>query len=149
MDNLEYERLKEFFYLYLEWYVPSKYKSKNSEVSPAVFIKNLEESSLSKAKQGIRMAVNDIVESTSCWTPETVYEADDRFKNAGTLTLSEIRKRYWKGFSKAIKRGKILSESEYFLLKGIVEDGDADISAEERLQAEILLSNFEKAYRAR
>jgi len=68
------------------------------------------------------MAIGDLIEATSHWSPEQVKEADDVLRAAGIVTLSELRRRYSRRFSKIIKRCKILSEVDYYLVRGIVCD---------------------------
>ena len=140
----DYERLKTFFVCYLDWFIPAHEKSQNPEHHPLIFLKNLETTSLANAKNGLQMTVNDTVEATANWTPEAVADADAKFSTAGTFTLSEVRRRYSKKYLQILKRGVILSETEYYLLKGIRDGASIETGATEGQQVEAMLAAFEE-----
>jgi hypothetical protein len=140
----DYERLKVFFVCYVDWFIPVHEKSQNPEDHPLVFLKKIEKTSLANAKKGLQMAVNDTVEATANWTPEAVAAADARFADAGTFTLSEVRRRYSKKYLQIFKRGVIRSETEYYLLKGVRDSGGIEIGATEGKQIETMLTAFEQ-----
>lgn len=89
------------------------------------------------------MAINDTVEATLDWTHQQVAEADAKFAAAGTFTLSEIRRRYSRKFAKVMKRGVIRSETEYYLLKGVLDGAIFDADSEEVRKIEAMLLAFE------
>jgi hypothetical protein len=128
---------------YVDWFIPAHEKSQNPEDHPLIFLEKIEKTSLSNAKKGLQMAVNDTVEATANWTPEAVVEADARFAAAGTFTLSEVRRRYSKKYLQILKRGVIRSETEYYLLKGIRDGGGMETGATEGQQIEALMAAFE------
>lgn len=97
-----YEKLKIFMGLYVDWFFPEVGKPENH---PSILVANLEKESMANARRGVQMAINDIVENSSGWTAEQVAEADARFAAQGTVTLSEIRRRYSKKYAKILKRG--------------------------------------------
>lgn len=141
ISNDDYQSLKDFIDRHFEWHVP-RYPTTPPE-SPSQFLGTIEATSLANAKEGLLMALNDMVEDTSNWTPQQVAEADARFKAAGTLTLSEVRRRYSKKYLQILKRGVIRSEIEYYLVKGIVDGDGIEPGATEAAQLQAMLSDFE------
>lgn len=89
------------------------------------------------------MALNDIAEESASWTPNAVAAADARFAASGTFTLSEVRRRYSKKYLQILKQGVIRSETEYYLLKGIRDDGSIEAGATEGQKIEEMMAAFE------
>lgn len=141
MTTDDYQLLKIFFDRHFDWYTP-KYPT-TPPGPPSQFLENIEKTSLANAKKGLQMAINDMVEDTSNWTPEAVAAADARFAAAGTFTLSEVRRRYSKKYLQILKRGVIRSETDYYLLKGIRDGGGIEPGATEGQQIEALMAAFE------
>lgn len=143
MNAEEYEKLKSFMALYDDWYVEGSWKK--PENHPLKVMQEIENKySLSQAKRGLQMAINDIVEDTSGWRPERVAQADVRLAEAGTYTLSEVRRRYSKKYLQILKRGTIRNETEYYLLKGILDGGGIEPGATEADQIQAMLIAFEQ-----
>ena len=141
MNFNEYTKLKIFLDRHFEWYAP-KYSS-TPPGTPSQFLENIEKTSLSSAKKGLGMALNDIAEDSANWSPEAVAAADAKFLAAGTFTLSEVRRRYSKKYLQILKRGNILSEKEYYLLKGIRDGGGIESGATESQKIEAMMAAFE------
>ncbi|MEJ1128410.1 hypothetical protein V9L20_12575 [Variovorax sp. CCNWLW225] len=139
----DYEQLKKFFICYVELFVPPTHRSHEPEHQPLAFLSNLEKTSVSYAKKGLQMAVNDVVEMCSDWTPEQLAEADAKFSAAGTFTLSEVRRRYSKKYLQILKRGVIRSETEYYLVKGIIDGSGIEPGATESTQLQAMLNEYE------
>lgn len=140
----EYENLKRFFINYLDWFIPAHAKSTRPEDQPQEFLGRLEKTSMANAKKGLQMAINDTVEETADWRPDQVAAADAKFAAAGTFTLSEVRSRYSKKYLQILKRGVIRSETEYYLLKGVVDGGSIEPGATESQQMEAMLHDYEE-----
>ena len=77
------------------------------------------------------------------WNAEAVGALDQALRAAATLTASEVRRRYGSSFSRVIKRGSIKTETEYYLVAGVVNDLSTQISAQERFSLEQLLEAYE------
>ncbi|QNP49487.1 hypothetical protein [Diaphorobacter aerolatus] len=119
LSDQDYQKLKIFIDVFFEWYTP-KYPT-TPDGTPSQFLEKIEKESLANAKKGMLMSLNDSIEWTSKWTSEEVAEADARMELAGTFTLSEVRRQYSKKFIQILRRGKIISQSEYYLVKGIAD----------------------------
>lgn len=141
LPNDDYQSLKIFLDRHFEWYAP-KYPT-TPPGSPSQFLARIEATSLANAKKGLQMALNDIAEETTEWTPEQVAAADARFSSAGTFTFSEIRRRYSKKYLQILKRGVIRSETEYYLIKGIVDGSGIEPGATESAQLQSMLNDYE------
>ncbi len=142
LSDDDYHLLKVFLDRQFEWYEP-KYPT-TPPMSPSQFLENLEKTSLATAKKGLQMAINDIVEMTADWRPDQVAAADAKFAAAGTFTLSEVRSRYSKKYLQILKRGVIRSETEYYLLKGVMDGGSIEPGATESQQMEAMLHEYEE-----
>jgi hypothetical protein len=141
MSDDEYQRLKVFLDRYFLWYA-KKYPT-TPAYSPSQFLEKIELTSVTDAKRGLQMAVNDFIEDTVAWTPEQVAEADARFAAEGTFTLSEVRRSYSTSYLLLLKRGTIRSETEYYMLKGIVDGGGIEPGATEARKIQAMLHDFE------
>jgi hypothetical protein len=96
----------------------------------------------SKALEGLRQAANDIIESLSASSQEEVSRIDDELRAAGIVTVSELLVNHSRLFQKILKRGSIRNETEYYLVKGIV-DGTA-VSPQQVQKLFAILSEFEE-----
>lgn len=141
MTNDDYQLLKIFFDRHFEWYTP-KYPTTPPGL-PSQFLEKIEKASLANAKQGLQQAISDIAEESANWRPEQVAEADTKFAAAGTFTLTEVRRRYSKKYLQLLKRGVIRKETEYYLLKGILDGGGIKPGATESQQIQTMLLDFE------
>jgi len=135
------EKLKVFLGLYVDWFLPKS--DVTMENHPLAVLVKFEKESLTNAKRGLQMAINDIVEFTADWRPEQVAEADAKFASHGTFTLFEIRRRYSRKYLQVLKRGMIRSKVEYYLLKGILDSGSIEPGATETQQIQSLMAAFE------
>jgi hypothetical protein len=141
MSFEDYEKLKVFMGRFADWYWMRP--DMPPEVHPLFVLEGFEKTSLANAKKGLQTAINDMVEDTAGWAPEQVAAADAKFTAAGTFTLSEIRRRYSKKYLQILKRGVIRSETEYYLVKGIVDGGGIEPGATESTQLQAMLNDFE------
>jgi hypothetical protein len=73
-----------------------------------------------------------------------VQELDSELRNRGIVTLSELRRRYSKNYANVMKRRKIRSETEYYLLRNVLFD-PTEKTPEERALLEKLISDYEGA----
>ena len=125
MSNSDYHLLKIFLDIFFERYIPKH--PTTPDLKPSQFLEEIEKKSLSNAKRGAEMTINDSIELTADWSPEEVAGADALFSQAGTLTLTEVRQRYSRKYLQVLQRGEIRSEVEYYLIRGVVDgDGDGD-----------------------
>ena len=108
----------------------------------------LDESELRAPKtslKGWRMAVNDCIEMSSHWSTVRVIAMDTALRKAGIVTLSEIRRRYSTRLAAILKRGSIRGEVDYYLAAGLVADTASNLSPEERVKLQFLVTRFKQS----
>lgn len=98
----------------------------------------------SKALVGLRQAANDTIEETSNWNSEARAVADDGFRAAGVVTVSEIIRRYSTSYKRILKRGFIKNESEYYVINAILVNQGSAVSDDERARLQRLTEAFEE-----
>jgi hypothetical protein len=145
LSDDEYERLKKFMGLFYDWFQAKP--NHPPEIHPLVVAKGFEQKSCAQAKRGLAMAINDILEMSSDWSPEHVAAADKRFLEHGAPTLSELRSKYSKKYVQLLKRGSIRTEVEYYFLKGIVDGDSIERGAGEREHIDAMLAAYETKVR--
>ena len=69
---------------------------------------------------------------------------DSELRSRGLITLAELRRRYSKDYKKIITRGRIKNETEYYLLRNVLDD-PTEKTPEEREMLEKLISDYEGA----
>jgi hypothetical protein len=97
----------------------------------------------SKALEGLKQAVNDTVEDLGEQTPEFCEKLDSELRERGLVSLSEVRRRYAASYRRILKRGHIKSETEYYLLRGMIADFSSLAGPEERTSMEAMLLRYE------
>jgi len=116
-----------------------------SEVHPANVIEGIvQQSGKSKALVGLRQAVNDTIEETSHWNSNARAVVDEACRAAGVITLSEIARRYSAAYKRIVKRGFIKSETEYYVVNGILVDQGGTLPDDERRCLQRLKEAFEQ-----
>jgi len=67
------------------------------------------------------MAINDVIEMTDGWPKEQVASIDLALTKAGLPSLSEMRKRFSKAVERAVRRGRIKDDVEYYAVRNAAE----------------------------
>ena len=137
----DYEKLKAFVAVYMERYADGPVAP---EVHPLFVLRELEKASATRAKKGLILAVQDLVESTADWPPEKVAQAEHDFARAGAFGLGELRRRYSRRFVQVMKRGAIRTSLEYYLLKNIVDGSSIEMGASEAESIFAMLAEYER-----
>jgi hypothetical protein len=96
----------------------------------------------SKALDGLKQAVNDTVEDLASKTPEYLRNLDAALQEQGLLTFSEIRRRYAKAYKRILKQGAVKTETEYYLISGILADVSSLADSDERLLLGRLVAQY-------
>ncbi len=99
-----------------------------------------------RAMLGLKMTIGDCIETARPWTPGQMKEVDEALRAERILTWSELCRRYWRRFATIVERGKIVDDSEYYLVRGIVSD--ASPPPEQVIILEALLSDYEVTRRS-
>jgi hypothetical protein len=141
------EREKEYAELlaFLDFYF--KHVSKATSSSGLDFIGEAKriavEYGKSKGLEGLRQAVNDVIEELSDLTADSVRVLDEALRASGIRTLSALRKEYGASYRKVWKRGSIKTETEYYLINGLVVDHTSDVAPDERKVLQSMLDAYE------
>lgn len=139
----EYERDKAFLGFMIKDIVEAT--GLPAELHPLAVLARDEAKRPARARQGLRMAVNDMVEMAADWSPAQARQADEALKALGASTLTEMRARCSRGLARVEKRGAIKTEVEAYLIKGML-DGDVDALSPERLERlRAIFSSYEKS----
>ena len=116
-----------------------------ADASPLAALDQLERQSMSKARSGLGMAIADIVEDTRRVAPDLVREIDAALGAKSLPTLSQMRARFDRAVRKILSRGSVRVETEYYTLRGAVED----LPEAERAATLKMLSEFEQRVTSR
>ena len=96
----------------------------------------------SKALSGLRQAINDTIEETQRYNSNQVAALDQSCTENGVITLSDLRRRYWRKYKTIVEKRRIRNDTEYYLVVGILSDLSSTANKEERQ----LLQEFVDAY---
>ena len=111
----------------------------DSEIHPLRVLESIEAKSRANAKKGVRMAVNDMVEQCEGCSPEYAARLDAHLAANGAMTLSEARNLFSKSLRAVLKRARIRSETEYYLVRNAVESAAPEAAS----TLWVLLTDFE------
>lgn len=141
----ELEELLAFLDFYVEVFVRPKLPAGSADLSTlrAEVDRISREYGRSKALQGTRQAVNDVVEDLIHLNAEDVKLLDEVLQSADVLTLSEVRRRYSASYQRILRRGKIKTETEYYLVNGLVVDQTSALTPAERQSLQGMISAYE------
>ena len=139
LPEADYQALKGFLRYFSEKHMPVGNLPK--DLWPIALIEKLETTSQSKAERSLLMGINDIIEMSARWLPPQVLDLDKELTGAGLPSLSALRKKYSKAYQKTLARGRIVSEVEYYFLKGVADSNVVE-NAKEKAQVESLLREY-------
>jgi hypothetical protein len=143
--ELEYAKMKDFLSFFSERYL--KVEGLPPEKQPIAALEALEKKSMKTALSGLRQAINDCVEMSFHFDHAEVEKLDSQLRGRGIVTLSELRRRYSKGYAKIVKQGRIKNETEYYLVRNVLDD-PTEKATEERELLEKMLSEYDAAPRS-
>jgi hypothetical protein len=136
-SDSEYSELKEFLLFCDERY--RGVETLPPEHRLAACLETLEKMGKKTARSGLRQAVNDFVEMSFRFESTEVKRLDSDLRSRGIVTLSEIRRRYSKGYAKIVNRGTIKNETEYYLIRNVLDDPTEKTAEEQELLLKIIL----------
>jgi hypothetical protein len=116
----EYRELRAWLAHFIERTMPG-FSSLGADVSPIAVLDRLAARSPAKARQGLAMAINDMVETSAEWPQSEVESFDQDMRDAGLFTLSEVRLRFSAQVKKVMRRGSIRTEGEFYAIRNAVD----------------------------
>jgi hypothetical protein len=141
LSDDEYQGLKKFMGLFYEWFEAKP--NHPPEIHPVTVLEGFEKKSISQAKRGLVMAINDCIEVSVDWNAERVAAVDKELLKSGAPSLSMVRSKYSKQYIKVLRRGALKSLEEYYLVKGILDGGGLLPGAGEADQLSAMMASFE------
>ena len=133
----QYEKDKLFFGLMFRAIEPNAIPA---DIHPVAVLERMEKSSPAKARQGLRIALGDLVEQTTHLPDEAVVMLDKELAARNASTLSEVRLRFSRQIRKALKTGRITDETTYYLMRNAEQ---VAVDGEERERMRAMLAAYE------
>ena len=96
-----------------------------------------------RALAGTRDAVNDIISQTFRLQPEEVRGFDLALRSEGLPTLSHLRRRYSSRYQRILQQNTIASETDFYMVKNLVDDLESWASSEERDKLLAMMEAYE------
>jgi hypothetical protein len=113
----DYERMRSWFALVSGDTFPNV----SEDQSPVAALDAIAASSPAKARDGLGMAIGDLIELTSRWSVEQNSALDRKLKAADLPTLTEVRARFSKAVQRVVRRRRISSDAEYHAVRNAAE----------------------------
>lgn len=120
----DYERMRAWLAHMFRETFPAELMS--LETDPIVHLDRLASTAPAKAREGLSMAINDIIEMTDDWAQERVAATDALLRERELPTLTEMRGRLSKLVQRAVRRGSIKDEVEYYAVRNAAELADGE-----------------------
>jgi hypothetical protein len=99
------------------------------ETDPVLALDAAASKSPAKARSGLAMAIGDMIDLGLDWSPEDVVRCDAELLGLGLPTLSIMRLRFARSVRRALVRGGIKNEAEYYALRNAAEHSGPDADA--------------------
>ena len=93
----------------------------SSDADPLAALDQLATRSPAKAREGLTIAINDLIEMTDGWPQERVAATDVGLLRDDLPSLTEMRGRFAKAVQRAVRRGRIKDDVEYYAVRNAVE----------------------------
>jgi hypothetical protein len=114
--------------------------SPSSDQHPVAVLSEFEVRSPARARDGLAMAIGDIIEMSENFSAGQVAAIDAALAAEGIITLSDLRARFWSRVRRLLERGAIRGERDYYALRNVVEA----LPEEEQSRAWQMLAAFEE-----
>jgi hypothetical protein len=96
-------------------------RSVSENQTPLATLDAIAARSPAKARDGLGMAIGDLIELTSGWADEQVSALNHKLGAADLPTLTEVRTRFSKAVQRVLRRGRIDTEAEYHAIRNAAE----------------------------
>jgi hypothetical protein len=143
MNQEEYDRLKQFLAYFVDSGGFGLPENLTPDTHPAHVLSKMERLHPNRANEGLRLAINDCLAVISNWSSDDVRAFDSELRNRGIIGLFELQRGHSKKYKAILKRGAIKSVTEYYMLRGILDDTDLPGSDSERDAIETMLFGYE------
>ena len=99
----------------------------------------------SKALVGLRQAVNDCLEGMHDLGNAQNAQLDAMLRQSGVVTLTELLRTHSRRYQAILKRGRVRNETEYYMVKAVLDDGIAGLAEAEKVRLGSMLLAFEQS----
>ena len=127
--------------------VYSQFRGPPSQLAPSLreSIAHLEHTRPRGWRSGLRQAIQDLLEMSRDFKHHEVLAADAALAEKGFPTLSILRSEIWGTIPKLLSRGRIRTESEYYLLVDRLNDmADEQLTPQDRERLAGMITEFEE-----
>jgi hypothetical protein len=115
----DYERMRAWFAYMVRETRPAERLT--PETDPIAHLDRLAARLPAKAREGLSMAINDTIEMTEAWPQERVAATDLSLQQQGLPSLTDVRRRFSRLVQRAVRRGSIKDEVEYYAVRNAAE----------------------------
>ena len=115
----DYERMRAWLAHMARELFPAELMS--PETDPIAHLDRLASTAPAEAREGLSMAIGDIIEMTDDWAQERVATTDAALREADLPSLTEVRGRFSKLVQRAVRRRSIKDEVEYHAVRNAAE----------------------------
>ncbi len=140
-----YEYYKKLFNLLTEFQfnqIPIIF-SQDSPIHPSNVLESFEKESIALAIKGLKEGFPDSLTIANLLSKKQKEELNQILKTNGFPTIEVLNFKIHNTYKRVIKRNRIKNEVEYYIIIEILSDVEYQISTEERLNLNTLISNFE------
>lgn len=92
-----------------------------SDIDPVRVLDGFAEKSPAKAREGLALAIGDLVEMTGDWSSDRLIATDHELQAVGLPTLTQVRTFFNKTIKLVMRRGSIKTEAEYHCVRNAAE----------------------------
>jgi hypothetical protein len=119
VDAGNYEQMRAWFARLVPATFPADLLT--AENDPVDCLDKIADRTPAKARSGLSVAINDVIEATDGWPYEKVESLDRLLEQERLPTLSEMRLRFSKVVRRVVARGSIKDEVEYHAVRNAAE----------------------------
>lgn len=112
---IEYEKGKRILNILFAFFPGADEVS--TEAHPLTVLSALEAGGMRKAREGLRMAMNDALEMSLTWPTDVLQALSTRLQNEVGISLQVLQQSYLRNLEKILDRGSISDEAEYHLVR--------------------------------
>ena len=142
----EYEELKRFLTHWLTRVEPIPLFSLDHPHHPLNVMAGFErELGISRTLEGLKQAVNDVLEDCEDFLPEQIEAANASLMMAGAPTLTEMLRRRSRMYKAILRRGSLRNDTEFYLVNAIVSDTASEISDQDRETLDSMMARYESS----
>lgn len=117
----DYDLLRRWAASFLEWVKPFG-ENIADDIHPITILDQMASQAPARARQGLALMISDLLEDSASLTTTEIQTPDQKFADADLPTLSNLRMRFSKTIARIVKRGAIISDSEYYFVRSSIEN---------------------------